>query len=207
MTFTPQHVLLQLGHILAGAGLLLTSGLLQAQVYRIDAIVFLDRHAATEGGQPLPGRPLLDSISGEDVDSLQSARISVLPEEDFALAQQWNRLRNAQRYQPLVRLSWIQDTPPETNGPRLRVESGAVVTSGEDGRSPIRALSGSVALEMGRFLHIDADLRYVSAESGQPRIYPMRERRRVRRGELHYLDSPRIGLLARVMRVDTDDTD
>ena len=79
---------------------------------------------------------------------------------------------------------------------------GDVVTYGEDGSNPIKALSGSIALEMGRFLHVDADLRYVSSESGAPRIYPMRERRRVRRGELHYLDSPRLGLLARVVRVD-----
>lgn len=77
-----------------------------------------------------------------------------------------------------------------------------MVTYGEDGSTPILALSGSIALEMGRFLHIDADLRYVSSESGAPRIYPMRERRRVRRGELHYLDSPRLGLLARVVRTD-----
>jgi hypothetical protein len=207
MTLKPLHALPRLVHILAGATLLLASGVLQAQVYRIDAIVFLDRHAATEGGQPLPGRPLLNRIAVDDAEALQAARITLLPEDDFALTQQWNRLRNAQRYQPLVRLSWTQDTPPESNGPRLQIESGAVVTSGEDGRSEIRALSGSVALEMGRFLHVDADLRYVSAESGQPRIYPLRERRRVRRGELHYLDSPRIGLLARVVRIDDDGTD
>ena len=99
MTLKPLHALPRLVHILAGATLLLASGVLQAQVYRIDAIVFLDRHAATEGGQPLPGRPLLNRIAVDDAEALQAARITLLPEDDFALTQQWNRLRNAQRYQ------------------------------------------------------------------------------------------------------------
>lgn len=181
--------------------LLVGSAQAQAPQYRVDLIVFLDRHASTEGGQPLPGRRLQSSISVDDASALAAARIQLLPEDDFALSQQWNRLNNAQRYQPLVRLSWIQTNPPNENGPRLRIEHGNVVTYGEDGSTPIPALTGSVAVEMGRFLHIDADLRYVSSESGAPRIYPMRERRRVKRGELHYLDSPRLGLLARVIRV------
>ncbi len=187
--------------LIAALCLLVGSAQAQAPQYRVDIIVFLDRHASTEGGQPLPGRRMLSSISVDDPSALAASRIQLLPESDFALSQQWNRLNNAQRYQPLVRLSWVQTNPPSDKGPRLRIEHGNVVTYGEDGSTPIQALTGSVALEMNRFLHIDADLRYVSSESGAPRIYPMRERRRVRRGELHYLDSPRLGLLARVVRV------
>lgn len=202
----PYFSLTSLLRTLAGAllalGLVGGSALAQGPQYRVDVIVFLDRHASTEGGQPLPGRNLPPGLQLDDGLGLTQARISLLPEDDFALSQQWSRLNNAQRYQPLVRLSWLQDNPPEKNGPRLHIEDGAVVTYGEDGSTPILALSGSIALEMGRFLHIDADLRYVSSESGAPRIYPMRERRRVRRGELHYLDSPRLGLLARVVRTD-----
>lgn len=191
-----------LAGVLLALGLVGGSALAQGPQYRVDVIVFLDRHASTEGGQPLPGRNLPPGLQLDDGLGLVQARISLLPEDDFALSQQWRRLDNAQRYEPLVRLSWLQDNPPEKNGPRLHIEDGAVVTYGEDGSTPILALSGSIALEMGRFLHIDADLRYVSSESGAPRIYPMRERRRVRRGELHYLDSPRLGLLARVVRTD-----
>jgi hypothetical protein len=191
-----------LTYLFISAGLLGGPALAQSPQYRMDVIVFLDRHASTEGGQPLPGRRQAPGLSLDDDFALAAARINLLPEDDFALTQQWNRLNNAQRYQPLVRLSWLQTNPPEKNGPRLHVEDGAVITYGEDGSTPVLALSGSIGLEMGRFLHIDADLHYVSSESGAPRIYPMRERRRVKRGELHYLDSPRLGLLARVVRVD-----
>ncbi|WP_084154853.1 CsiV family protein [Polycyclovorans algicola] len=200
--FSLTSLLRTLAGVLLALGLVGGSALAQGPQYRVDVIVFLDRHASTEGGQPLPGRNLPPGLQLDDGLGLVQARISLLPEDDFALSQQWRRLDNAQRYEPLVRLSWLQDNPPEKNGPRLRIEDGAVVTYGEDGSTPILALSGSIALEMGRFLHIDADLRYVSSESGAPRIYPMRERRRVRRGELHYLDSPRLGLLARVVRTD-----
>lgn len=200
--FSLTSLLRTLAGVLLALGLVGGSALAQGPQYRVDVIVFLDRHASTEGGQPLPGRNLPPGLQLDDGLGLVQARISLLPEDDFALSQQWRRLDNAQRYEPLVRLSWLQDNPPEKNGPRLHIEDGAVVTYGEDGSTPILALSGSIALEMGRFLHIDADLRYVSSESGAPRIYPMRERRRVRRGELHYLDSPRLGLLARVVRTD-----
>lgn len=111
--FSLTSLLRTLAGVLLALGLVGGSALAQGPQYRVDVIVFLDRHASTEGGQPLPGRNLPPGLQLDDGLGLVQARISLLPEDDFALSQQWRRLDNAQRYEPLVRLSWLQDNPPE----------------------------------------------------------------------------------------------
>ncbi len=56
-------------------------------------------------------------------------------------------------------------------------------------------IGGLIRLTRGRFLHIDADL--VIRDSGtRARLY-----RRMRSGELHYLDHPRLGILIKATRL------
>lgn len=73
-------------------------------------------------------------------------------------------------------------------------------------------LYGTLTLYRGRYLHIDADLRYRlrryqaswterELPSGPP-VYVLDQRRRMRSGELHYLDHPAIGLLVKVTPVE-----
>lgn len=180
-------------------GLLLAQG----QTYRVDLIVFLDRQGA---GEAAPRLPLPTGIDPSDEPALRAARIRVLPDEAFGLTTEWNRLRNAQRYQPIARIAWEQVNPPESRGPRLALRAGQsleVLAPGGFTTETVRSLEGSVALYVGRFLHLDIDLGYHEPEGFEGlRQHRLTERRRLRRDELHYFDHPRFGVLARVTRVD-----
>ena len=72
----------------------------------------------------------------------------------------------------------------------------------QSGSSGIYPVDGSVALLAGRFLHVDAEMIQTQEISGELRSFRLKERRRVKRDELHHLDSPRLGMLVRVQRVD-----
>lgn len=63
----------------------------------------------------------------------------------------------------------------------------------DDGR-----LSGLLRVTRGRYIHIDTDLLLRDARSSVP--YRAQLRRRMRSGELHYLDHPKIGILVRADR-------
>lgn len=73
-------------------------------------------------------------------------------------------------------------------------------------------LYGTLTLYRGRYLHIDADLRYRLRRyqaswterelSSGPPVYVLDQRRRMRSDELHYLDHPAIGLLVKVTQVE-----
>lgn len=60
-------------------------------------------------------------------------------------------------------------------------------------------ISGSVTLTAGRFLHLGLDLELRSAQGLEAEL---RQRRRIRFGEEHYFDDPRIGVIAVVSPVE-----
>ena len=66
----------------------------------------------------------------------------------------------------------------------------------------VSGLDGWLRLNAGRFPHIEADLEYVQVLDGQALGYRLRERRKAPAPSLHYLDSARLGVLAKVTRIE-----
>jgi hypothetical protein len=180
--------------------LLLTLALLlplaaRAESYRVDLIVFVDKWAsAGEAGRHSSLPDMSHALELGDSGALKAAGISLLPLEQFGLAAQWQSLQNAKRFQPVIRLSWIQKDPPEERAPALHLRWGESSSAG------IAPVDGTVSLSAGHYLHLDADLLYTQAVEGGHVSYRLRENRKMRRDELHHLDSPRLGILARVIK-------
>ncbi|NKF21818.1 CsiV family protein [Solimonas marina] len=164
-----------------------------AETYRMDLIVFLDRYAPTEAGVAGQAADTGTAIDPGDAAALQAAGITVLPDAAFGLQTEWRRLQNSKRFEPLVHLSWTQRDPPSRDGPAIHVRWGQ---PGADGVFPV---DGRVKLLIPeRYLTLDTDLLYSSGG----RSWRLDTRRRMRRDELHHLDSARLGILARVTKAD-----
>ncbi len=177
-----------------------------AERYRVDLIVFIDLRAGSDPGLPARLPPLDGALGTDNAAALIGAGIRLLPDDAFGLQREWSQLRSSRNFRPLFRLAWEQTDPPARGGPRLAVQSGESVSiTTPDSLLPLTLspLAGSVALRRSRFLHLDVDLRYTeSAGGGSARQFLLREQRRMRRDELHYLDGPRLRALARVQRVE-----
>ncbi|MFP5357652.1 MAG: CsiV family protein [Gammaproteobacteria bacterium] len=176
----------------------------QVQSYRVDAIVFLNKAASSELGRPVALPDLSRAIDPANVRALAAAGIRILPESQFALETEWKRLSNSARHEPLLRLAWVQKQPPAERGPMIQVRLGQElsVVSPNGQLLQTAPVEGSLGLMLGRFLHLEADLVYTQPGDGGYITYRLSERRRMRRDELHYLDSPRLGVLARVVKAD-----
>ena len=59
-------------------------------------------------------------------------------------------------------------------------------------------LSGLIRMSQGRYLHLDTDLVLIDSATSQP--YRIKLHRRMRSGELHYVDHPRLGILVKAKR-------
>jgi hypothetical protein len=59
-------------------------------------------------------------------------------------------------------------------------------------------LSGLIRVTRGRYLHLETDLLLYDANSGRP--HRIQLHRRMRSGELHYVDHPRLGILIQAER-------
>lgn len=176
-----------------------------ANTYRVDLIVFLDKHAAAEQGRAPVIADTGKAIDLANTAALKAAGIEILPDDQFALTDQWQRLKTAKRYQPLIRLAWLQKNPPADASATLRLKWGEGLSLGNGdglGASLLMPVDGTVALLLGNFLNLDVDVVYTqrSGETGNGSSYRLNEKRRMKRDELHYLDSPKLGMIARVSK-------
>lgn len=166
--------------------------------FRVDLILFLDKNGSETpvAALPLHVEQLLEL---DDAPALASAGIERLPDSGFGLAGELQKLRLSKRYQPLTTLSWIQKNPPAERGPALHLRWGAPLSAGGVSLSTV---DGSVALLLGRYLHLDVDLSYNALRAdGSIGSIALHERRRTKRDELHYLDSPKLGVLAKITKL------
>lgn len=162
----------------------------QAETYRVDLLMFVDRSAPGEQGRAPALPDMRRAIETGDSAALDRAGITMLTPEQSSLSSEWRKLSNSKRYQPVARISWVQKNPPEDNGPALHVHFGEPV----NGISPI---DGTVALTAGHYLHLDVDMLYSQSAGVSFRLH---ESRKLMRDELHHMDSPKLGVLARVTK-------
>lgn len=168
-----------------GLFLLLLPGLGHAAGYRVDLIVFTDKYSSAEPAKAAPN--LTGAIDANDTRALAAAGIQLLPAASSGLSGALAQLKSSGRYQPLQTLSWIQNNPRAERGPALRLNF-----------ADTPQLDGSIALLLGTYLHLEVDLAYETS-GGATQI--LRERRKMKRDELHYLDSPKLGVLAKITKL------
>jgi hypothetical protein len=174
-----------------------------AETYRVDLIVFLNLWGTEgEAGTPLTARDLGATLEPGDAAGLRARGIQMLPEDQFGLQDEWAKLRASARFRPLVKMAWTQNDPPESGGPAIHVQYGpeqTITVPGSMYSLSLRQIDGSVRLLLSRYLHLDADLAGGKAggeDGGQ--TWRLDESRKLRRDELHHLDSAKLGILARV---------
>ena len=110
----------------------------------------------------------------------------VLPRERFKLSAIAASLQRSRSYRPLAHFGWSQAGTP-LNG-TTPMPLGDLLPTG--------ALTGSAALARGRFLHLTLDLSF--QPEGEVNRYVLRQTRRMRSNERHYIDHPQFGVIALV---------
>lgn len=173
-----------------------------ADTWRVDLLVFRYLRPVDEQGLTPAPPNLRNAIELDDTAALSRAGITLLPESEFALADHWTQLRRSAQFRPLIRLAWTQNDPPSANGPRLRLKGGEELVVADEsgmGARQFNEIDGSVALHLGRFLHLDTDMVY-TAPGADATSWTLSESRRMRSEELHHLDSPRLAAIVRVVR-------
>lgn len=109
-----------------------------------------------------------------------------LPASKMKLTGIEETMRRSRGYQPLAHIGWTQPGFARNAAKYLSVNSLVPASSG---------LQGQIALSRGRYLHLTLDLVY-DAQGESPQPYVLRQTRRMRSNERHYIDSPKFGVIA-----------
>lgn len=116
-----------------------------------------------------------------------------------------NHLRRSAHYRPLVHAGWRLPGLPRSAARPVHVGrslDGSEARAAEGVGAERSSVHGTVTVSLARYLQVDVDLLYhraTSSEAAVPGSVPTRFRlvseRRMRSGELHYIDHPLFGVL------------
>lgn len=177
---------------------------------------------ARTGSEAIP-----DSGPLREVPARARIELQRLEPEAFGMQDTWRKLQQLDAYRPLLHAAWTQTTHEKAVSPTLPLRALG---------DPPLGLDGSISLYQSRFLHLDVDLtldagspagrdtrrtatdRLVNPDSTpdvdgapgdllrRPARYRITEDRIMRDGDVRYFDHPRFGMLARVSRVEPEES-
>jgi hypothetical protein len=116
-----------------------------------------------------------------------TAAFPTLPTARFKLTAIEETLKRSRAYQPLAHVGWTQPGYPRDAAQFIPIGSLVPASTG---------LLGQIALSRGRYLHLTLDLVYTP--EGSAERYVLRQTRRMRSNERHYIDHPKFGVIALV---------
>lgn len=185
------------------------------QSYDVELVIFrtLSSNATPEDGakETGAGQPLVlsDDESSASAVAIASAPVATATEKfpplaagKFKLVAIADTLRRSRNYQPLAHFGWTQPGFPRTEAHYMSIDSQTAAGSGSGSRLSTglsAGLSGRVAVSRGRYLHLTLDLVYEPPEEPGQR-YTLRQTRRMRSNERHYIDHPKFGVIAVIMQ-------
>jgi len=160
--------------------------------YDIEIVLFSIADRGSSEQWPLdPGAP--DTGDTVGISSFQQ-----LPPRDWKLSAEDRALsRSRGRYRSLMHLAWRQPVLGRTRAKPIYIRSRKTLADGY----PV--LEGRIRVSVGRYLHLDLDLLLrdrIREADGMADFQAFRfvSSRRMRSGETHYIDHPRIGALVRI---------
>lgn len=181
--------------------------------FTVEIIVFEDlrsdnlhaEHWPADPGEPsLVNAIELTHLPGDAPDDGVHA-YRLMKSSNLALGKVRNHLRRSAHYRPLVHAGWRLPGLPRSVARPVHVGrslGGSEAQAAEGVGAGRSSVHGTVTVSLARYLQVDVDLLYNRPASGEPTApspAPTRFRlvseRRMRSGELHYIDHPLFGVL------------
>jgi hypothetical protein len=186
------------------------------QLYQVEVIVFrtLTPLGVAEDwrAQTIAEQPVEEDTPDIDAQPLPAATgrpsIQTLSAQQFQLARIDAALRRSANYQVLAHAAWTQPATPRG--------AGLATPLNELGLDDAQ-LRGDVTLEQGRYLYLNLNLAWTpddppfsllgaAADTDPAVTFTLREKRRLRPFERHYIDHPAFGVIAIVTPVTLAET-
>ena len=196
--------------------------------YKVEVIVFAYGDDVGTGSEIFLGEPIADPVhddvligeepAEDDAEPVAApdpaaAERRFLARSELGMDNIFDELRRIDVYRPLLYTGWTELALPAERTTPVRLAALPGVP---------RDLDGSLTLYLGRFLHLVVDLSLAVPEAQrespmfsdrsfddvprQPLRYTISEDRIFKSGDLRYFDHPKFGMLARVSRVEPDDS-
>ena len=176
-----------------------------ASIYKIELIAFSfpNKSKAPDNATNIS---LLNTSSAvkltgqDDPSSDPNGYYKLLPNSSFTMSKQATAISNKSGYTILAHIAWLQPIGSSTNSSPIFISGGNLLSNSH------YQLEGSLRFYKTRFITMKTNLDYTQPNWYQQddtstyfQAFNMKQTARMRSKEIHYLDSPYIGLLVKVM--------
>ena len=158
--------------------------------YTIELVLF------TRNTTPAASGEVWSQASGDlDWDSSRSGNYALVPGGSLRLSGIEQALKQAAGLTPVIHTAWQQPAYSRNAATPFYLKSDREIAPG----TPL--IEGMVKVSVSRYLHVDLDLLMRGAPAGAARLpggfqtFRFTEQRRMRSGEVHYIDHPLMGML------------
>lgn len=151
----------------------------QARTYLVEVVIFA--RSAGMGAEHWRADPAYPATgSAIELGPVGSGRFNQLSASRMELNHIASTLQRRGGYRVLQHLGWVQPGLSANKAIKVNVGNGA-------------GLSGTIKVSLAHYLHMTADLAYTPSAEG-PTV-TMKQTRRMRSKEVHYLDGPVLGII------------
>jgi len=192
----------------------------QDRNYLIEVILLENLNEAKNATPGTLYYPKITSAMSLSSDTAASAGFSLV-EEGLSLTEEAEKITGSRQFRVLRHFAWRQPGLDAKNAKAIRINVGSVFDqylpadlkpykhfipasfqAAPDRNRKVRntTVSGSIKVRLGRFLHVDSHLVYTDVENNTS--YRLRQSRKMRSREYHYIDNPRFGLLVRILPIE-----
>ncbi len=193
------------------------AGLPHYPLWQVPAGCLTAEEAEAEDALGLDEDPARDEIEAQTLEA-QDFHLHCLPAERRRLSAEWGALVRSDAYVPIHHVAWVQpgynrETAVAVPVPYTWHPPTAQEALGETHAPPRYQppVFGLIRIYRERFLHAAVDLRLHHTASGRDvdsaerlraPLHQMTDTRRMRSGELHYMDHPALGVLITIHPID-----
>lgn len=182
--------------------------------YEIELILFKQGNAdsGTEQWPEDPGSPDWNNLVSLIPTANEQQPYGILPESAWQLQSLYNGLRRSGATQPLFHQAWRQPVVSSDSAARP-IYLGPRLEPAQAGE-PAPQFEGTLRISVNRYFHVNLDLLLMGANRAVPVTEPplvasptlgsirFTAKRRMRSGELHYIDHPLMGALIQISRIE-----
>lgn len=165
--------------------------------YQVELLIF--ERESVDGSEVWPELPELPDVTRARELSSAGGSFRPVSSSQLKLGGARSRLAAARGYKVLKHVGWRQPGLNRNQAVAVHLSEGPFRRTAMSGRAQPR-LDGTVRLILSRYLHLEVDIALQDAGSGfgetSGTVYRMIQSRRMRSGEVHYLDHPKLGIIA-----------
>jgi len=164
--------------LLCMIALLSATSVAQARTYLVEMVIFARtaglgaEHWRSDPGYPATGNAV-------EIGPVGNGRFAQIPASRMELNHIAATLQRKGGYRVLSHVGWVQPGLSANKAIKVNVSSGS--------------LQGTARVSLAHYLHLNVDLLYTAGPDGP--LVRMKQKRRMRSKEIHYLDGPVLGVI------------